>query len=193
MTLGAHLLAGWIIANSFRLGQRERRIVTFASLAPDLDGIGWLADRVNAKFGMETDFYFQFHHVIGHNLLACIAIAALSLMAANKQKWLTCWLALGAAHLHLVGDVLGSKGPDGYQWPIAYLHPFSENYLWVWRGQWELHAWQNSAITLGMLSFAIYWGWRKNYSFVEVISVRLDKEFFKMLTRYGLARKEIAN
>lgn len=188
MTLGAHLLAGWLLAHGFGLAQRERRIVAVASITPDLDGVGWLLDRANAQFGISSDFYFQFHHVFGHNLLACIAIAVLAWMVAGKQKWLTCALAFAAAHLHLLGDVMGSKGPDGYQWPITYLNPFNAHYQWIWQGQWQLHAWQNSAITLGMLSLALYFGWRKNYSFVEVISSRLDREFFAMLARYGLAR-----
>jgi hypothetical protein len=189
MTLGAHLLAGWLLAYSFRLAQRERRIVACASIAPDLDGVGWLIDRFNTQLNISTDFYFQFHHVVGHNLLAGSAIATLALIFASKQKWRVFWLALGAAHLHLIGDVMGSKGPDGYQWPIAYLYPFTDRFQWIWSGQWELHAWQNSAITLGMLGMALYVGWRKNYSFVEVISARLDQEFFNMLARYGLKSK----
>ncbi len=37
---------------------------------------------------------------------------------------------------------------------------------------------------------AMVWGWRKNNSFIEVFSTRLDQAFFDMLKRYGLARRQ---
>jgi inner membrane protein len=189
MTLGSHLLASWLLAHACKLPQRERRLVAVAGVLPDLDGFGWVLDRINTMNGGTSDLYFQYHHILGHNLLATLAIACIVLFAAQAQKWLAASLALGVAHLHLFCDMLGSRGPDGYQWPIAYLRPFSDGWQWVWSGQWELHAWQNSAITLAMLGIAMVCGWQKNYSFVEVISAKLDRAFFDMLNRYGLTRQ----
>ena len=76
MTLGAHLLASWLIANSFRLAQRERRLIAMVGVSPDLDGFGWLIDRANALAGIHTDFYFQYHHIVGHNLFASLILAS---------------------------------------------------------------------------------------------------------------------
>jgi len=42
------------------------------------------------------------------------------------MKWKVALLAFVSFHLHLAEDILGSRGPDGYQWPIRYLKPFSQ-------------------------------------------------------------------
>lgn len=191
MSPGSHLLASWLLANSAPLAQRERRIVCLAGLSPDLDGAGWLLDRANAWLGTASDYYFEFHHAVGHNLPASLIIAALACSAARRQRALVWALALAAVHVHLLCDLAGSKGPDGYQWPIRYLLPFDDQYQWIWSGQWELHAWQNVAITLAMLGVAILLGWRQRYSFVEVISPWLDREFFRMLARRAKPRRTL--
>lgn len=79
---------------------------------------------------------------------------------------------------------MGSKGPDGYQWPINYLFPVSDDIMLTWSGQWELNAWPNTVI-LGVLILAtIYITRRRTVSPLEVISVRLDKEAHAMIKRY---------
>lgn len=186
MSPGAHLLSSWLLANSFQLRQRERRIVTIAGLSPDLDGIGWFVDRANILLGNSSDYFFQYHHVLGHNLLASFVIAGVCSALAHTRKQLVFFLAIGVVHLHLLCDLVGSKGPDGYQWPIRYLYPFDPEHQWVWSGQWELHAWQNTAITLTMLVVSMAWAWRQRYSFIQVISSWLDREFFEILARRNL-------
>jgi hypothetical protein len=47
-----------------------------------------------------------------------------------------------------IGDLVGSRGPAGYQWPIPYLLPFSNSWHWTWKGQWALNAWPNILITI---------------------------------------------
>ena len=54
---------------------------------------------------------------------------------------------------------------------------------WVWSGQWELSAWQNVVITLTMLAICAAWSVKQRYSFVEVISKWLDREFFKIVAK----------
>jgi inner membrane protein len=186
MSPGSHLLASWLIANSFIKTQHERRIVTLAGLVPDADAVGWLADRVSEWQNDVTDYYFQYHHLICHNLLASVVIAGLASWLASSRKLAIFMLTLGVVHLHFLCDVLGSKGPDGYQWPIHYLYPFDSSFEWTWQGQWELSGWQNISITLTMLAIALTLAWRQRYSFVQVISSWLDREFFKMLVRYRI-------
>jgi hypothetical protein len=53
-----------------------------------------------------------------------LVIAALA-FALAVQKWKTGLLALLSFHVHLFEDVLGTRGPDGYQWSISHLAPFS--------------------------------------------------------------------
>jgi len=185
MSPGSHLLASWLLANSAPIERRERRIVTLTGLVPDLDGIGWFIDHAKQLFGSSSDYYLQYHHLLAHNIVASFVIAAAAAILVTQKRTMVFLLALFAVHLHFVCDVAGSQGPDGYQWPIYYFSPFDMKTEWVWSGQWELDAWQNITITLAMLTVAISMGWRQRYSFVEVISVWLDREFFKMLDRYG--------
>src|SRR5260370_38133837 len=60
-------------------------------------------------------------------------------------------LALVAFHLHLLEDLVGSRGPDGFNWPIPYLFPFSTRCIWTWGGQWKLHAWPTMPLTMALL------------------------------------------
>jgi inner membrane protein len=69
---------------------------------------------------------------------------------------LTALLVFVSFHLHLLCDLIGARGPDGYQWPIPYLSPISNALQLTWHGQWELNAWQNFVIT-GLLLVATLW------------------------------------
>ena len=60
------------------------------------------------------------------------------------KKWLAMGLAALSFHLHLLGDIIGAKGPEGYQWPIPYFQPFSNSLQITWEGQWAINAWPNS-------------------------------------------------
>ena len=79
-----------------------------------------------------------------------LVIAALA-FALAVQKWKTSLLALLSFHVHLFEDVLGSRGPDGYQWPISYLAPFSSSLQLAWRGHWGPNAWLNLVIAIVLL------------------------------------------
>jgi hypothetical protein len=39
-----HLLISWVVADADALSKRERAIVTVAGLAPDIDGVGIVAE-----------------------------------------------------------------------------------------------------------------------------------------------------
>ena len=183
MTPGAHLLSSWLIANSFGLGRRERRLVTLAGIIPDLDGIGLIMDQINLIQHHETFYYESYHHLFGHNLFTGLGIAIAVSLIAVKCKIKLFSLSLLVYNFHLLCDILGSKGPDGYQWPIKYLYPVFPRYEMVWSGQWELNAWQNNVFLIAMLGIAILWSYKQRYSFVEVFSARLDHEVFLALDR----------
>jgi len=92
-------------------------------------------------------------------------------------------LALAAFHLHLLGDLVGSRGPDGYQWPIPYLLPFSDRWQLTWTGQWELNAWPNILLTVLFLVATLYLACKRGYSPLELISKRMDDAFVAALRR----------
>lgn len=80
-------------------------------------------------------------------------------------------------HLHLLGDLVGARGPDGYQWPIPYLLSFSDAWQWTWQDQWALNAWPNFVITIAMLVVTLYLAWMRGYSPVEMASSAADRTF----------------
>src|SRR3954453_6299709 len=120
--------------------RRDRALVTIACVIPDVDGFGLIPQVLTANSAHPLMWFSLYHHSL-HTLLFAVVVAAL-VFAFSQHKWLTALLAFASFHLHLLEDVLGSRGPDGYQWPIPYLKPFS-GFEISWRGQWALNAWPN--------------------------------------------------
>jgi inner membrane protein len=90
-------------------------------------------------------------------------------------------LALLSFHIHLFEDLLGSRGPDGDQWPIPYLRPFSSELQLTWTGQWMLNSWPNYLITLALLLVTFWLAWYREFSPLEMISKKADVEFVAAL------------
>ena len=87
-----------------------------------------------------------------------------------SHPWLTAFLVFISFHLHLLCDLIGARGPDGDQWPIPYLKPFSNTLQLTWHGQWALNGWQNFVIT-GFFLAATFWiAWKYAASPLELIS-----------------------
>jgi hypothetical protein len=63
---------------------------------------------------------FSLYHHSLHNLMFALVVVAFA-FARAAQKWKTGLLALLSFYVHLLEDVMGSRGPDGYQWPVSYL------------------------------------------------------------------------
>jgi hypothetical protein len=76
---------------------------------------------------------------------------------------------------------LGSRGPEGYQWPIPYLKPFSNAMQWTWHGQWALNAWQNFAITALLLAVTLWIATRCGTSPLELFSAPANRAFTRTL------------
>lgn len=180
MTLPVHFLASWVVANCGGSCRRDRAIITLAGLSPDMDGFGWGVDWIGERFGYSWDVYGRFHHVLFHNVLFAAAVVVAAFLLGVKRR-ITALLAFIAFHLHLLMDVLGSRGPDGDQWEIPYLLPFSDVWQWTWSGQWELDAWQNIAIGITLFLVTLYLARRRGFSPFEIISKRADAAFVKML------------
>ncbi len=189
-----HFFTGWLVANGADLTCRDRAIVTAAALLPDLDGLGLLADLVSGDTAAGYYWYTRFHHVLGHNILFGVLLAAAA-WAAGKRRWTTALLALIGFHLHLLGDLVGAKGPGDSFWTIPYLWPFSPR-EWLWGGQWALNAWPNVLITAVAMALTFYLAWRRGFSPVGLFSERADRGFVAALRRRfgkpGDPRKEPA-
>jgi membrane-bound metal-dependent hydrolase YbcI (DUF457 family) len=126
-------------------------------------------------------WFSEYHHLLTHNLWSAFVMTAAAAAFARKRT-ATAVLAFASFHLHLLGDLLGSRGPDGYQWPIKYLYPWSST-EWTWHGQWQLASWQNVAVTMALLCFAFYAARMKRITPVEVFSTRADEAVVEAIAR----------
>lgn len=186
MNPSTHLLIGWLVANSVPINRRERLAVTLAAVSPDIDGIGYIAERLTADSPNRIWWFTDYHHLF-HNLLlgVIVAVVCFSIVGPGpRRRWGIATLGFLNFHLHLLGDVVGARGPDGYQWPIPYFSPFTD-WEWTWSGQWELNAWPNFAITIGALVCTFYLAWKRGYSPLEMVSKKADLKFVETLrTRF---------
>jgi inner membrane protein len=177
-----HFFSGWVLANAASVGsRRDRALVTLSAVIPDVDGLGIIAEVLTRNSSHPLLWFSQYHHLL-HNLAFAVVVTAVGFLLAREQ-WKTAGLCFLGFHLHLFEDLLGSRGPDGDQWPIPYLAPFSSALSLTWRGQWSLNAWPNFAITMALVAVTLYLAWARGYSPVEMVSERADRELVAVLRR----------
>lgn len=180
-----HFFVSWEVANIKPSERRDRALVTIAGIIPDLDGLGAIPELLTRNTRYPLFWWTDYHHVLGHNLTFGLLVT-LGSFALAKKRWKTALLSFFTFHLHLLGDIVGARGPDGYQWPIPYLYPFSDAWQLVWEGQWTLNAWPNFVITFIALGFMFYIAWKRGYSPLEMISRSADQAFVQTLrNRFG--------
>jgi hypothetical protein len=180
-----HLLASWTVANIPTLERRDRAVVTVSGLVPDLDGAGAIVEVLTRETNHPLYWWTDYHHVLGHNLGVGLALLVAGL-AAGRRRAMTGLMAFLAFHLHLLGDIVGARGPEGFDWPIPYMLPFSERLQLSWSGQWALNAWPNIVITIVLLAITFYLAWRRGFSPLEMISHKADRAFVGALhKRFG--------
>src|SRR6266853_1526905 len=176
-----HFLTGWVLANSASLSRRERALVTLACVVPDIDGLGIVAEYMTRNSRHPIEWFSTYHHSL-HSLPFAIVVAAVTFALAT-QRWKTASLAFLSFHIHLLEDLVWSRGPDGYQWPIPYLVPFSHACELTWRGQWALNAWPNFAITISLLLMTFYLARKRGFSPLEMVSLKADAAFVAALRK----------
>lgn len=177
-----HFLVGWLVANAADLNRRERACVTVAGVIPDLDGLGIVAEVLTKHSAHPLTWWSDYHHVLGHNIGFCLLVTVTGFALATK-RWTTATLVFVSFHLHLLCDLVGARGPDGHQWPIPYLQPFSLVWQLAWSGQWALNDWPNFLITGTAMALAFLLAWRRGHSPLELFSSRADRTFVETLRR----------
>ena len=150
--------------------------------------------------------WFSFYHHTLHTLAFALVCAAAAFWFAGSQAksqsglprqpvsthpWLTALLVFISFHLHLLCDLAGARGPDGYQWPIPYLSPFSNAIQLSWHGQWALNAWQNLTFTALLLLVTLWLTWRYGESPLELISGRANEALVRTLRQRFAVRNQI--
>lgn len=179
-----HFIGSWLVATAVADRSRDRRLIALAGVLPDVDGFGMILDVVKSlASGQEITFhnYQKFHHLWLHGWPAALFLATV-LTCFAERRWRVAFWCLVTFHLHLLCDLLGSRGPSVADlWPICYGEPFFRDPVWFWKGQWRLDGWQNLSVFLMVFLLSLWLAVRQGYSFVEVLSVRFDDRFVKVL------------
>ena len=177
-----HGLIGWLTANvSAKLNRKEMGIITIAGIIPDIDGLGLIVEMLTKNSDRPLLWWTEYHHIL-HNIGFALLVAfAAFLLSSNRV--LTAFLAFVSFHLHLLGDLIGAKGPDGDQWAIPYLLPFSNAGQLTWSHQWELNAWQNFVITGIALVLTFLLAYKKGFSIVGLFSKKADEAFIRTIRK----------
>lgn len=169
---------------------RDRKLVTLAGVIPDADGLGLLVDWANAALSGEAATYAcyqNYHHLLLHGWPGALGVAAILTCFANK-RWRTFPVCLLVFHLHLVCDLIGSRGPSpGDLWPISYSEPLFRHPIWLWRGQWKLDGWHNQSIFLALFGLSLWVATNRGCSFVELFSRKADAVFVATLRKWRAA------
>lgn len=180
-----HFFVGWVVANTGDLNRGERAAITISGIIPDMDSVGIIAEKLTEGSDYPLFWWSEYHHVLAHNLGLALFVAEVVFVIA-KKKWLTTGLGFLSFHLHLLGDIIGARGPDGYQWPIPYFLPFSNGWEITWPGQWAINTWPNFAITGVALLITFFMASKRGYSPLEMPSISADRASVKTLQdRFG--------
>jgi inner membrane protein len=157
-------------------------------VVPDIDGLGITAEKLTENSTHPLNWWSDYHHVLGHNIGFAILVSVMAPLLA-RQKFKVLLLAFVSFHLHLIGDLIGARGPDGDQWPIPYLLPFSNRVHLTWSGQWALNAWQNMVITAVLIGIAVALARARGFSPLEMFSRKADAGFVRALrNRFPISR-----
>ena len=188
MAPAIHLLASWIIASKTTDNLRDRRLVTLAGIAPDLDGVGLLVDLLSQG---KTAFYGSYHHILLHGIFGGMLISVpLTLFA--QRRWRVFLLALLVFHFHLLCDLAGSRGPSPEDlWPIFYFGPFSKDPVWVWKDQWELYGVHLRWVSALLFAWTMHLAVRQGDWVVGVFNRRLDASCVEVLRKWATKWKII--
>jgi ABC-type cobalamin transport system permease subunit len=182
-----HFLGSWLVASVTTDNPRDRKLVTLAGVLPDADGLGLVADVVESlASGKEIAYnhYQQYHHLLLHGWPGAIAVSSLLALFARKRTR-TGLMCLFTYHLHLLCDLLGSRGPSSADlWPICYSEPLFRHPIWFWKGQWPLDGWQNQVISVALLVLSLWLAAKQGSSFMEFFGRRLDKVFVDVLRKW---------
>jgi hypothetical protein len=137
--------------------------------------------------GQEINFhyYHKFHHLWLHGWPGALLVAIV-LTCFARQRLRVTLLCLVTFHLHLLCDLLGSRGLSPSDlWPICYSEPLLRHPVWFWKGQWKLDGWQNLSIFVVIFALSVWVAIKRGYSFVEVFSQRADAVVVSVLRNWN--------
>jgi inner membrane protein len=151
MHVPIHLAVSWLIGRRLP-DRRDRRLVAWSGVVPDLDALSLVAG---------AGAYSDYHHVLAHGIMAAVVGTALW-TALARQRLKVMALSLVAFHVHLLCDLVGS----GRDWSIVYLFPFSRHAYLSPYG-WPLASPQNAFVWLAAVAATIWIGIKSGSTFAE--------------------------
>jgi hypothetical protein len=169
MHIHTHVMSGWCVANGFQLTPRERALAMFAAVAADLDGLGIF---------VSIDCYAEYHHVLAHNLVFGVVLAAVLACFSVTRRIRAFALYLAFFHLHLLLDYFGS-GPG---WGMRYFWPLSST-EYVSAYAWPLSSWQNLLACCLFLFWLVAIAIWKGRTPFEAIMPSLDAKLVRRFAR----------
>ncbi len=175
-------MISWIGARAIFKEKLNRIVVAVSGVIPDIDGLGLLIDFSVKPFGYTPDLWGIWHHYL-HSLPFGILVSGIAAGIVKAQKSLTALVCFLIFHLHLLCDLIGSRGPDGYQWPIPYFSPVSQELQLTWSGQWELNAWPNILLTFTALTIIVVLIRVTSTSPFELLGKKMDRILVNMINR----------
>jgi hypothetical protein len=182
MHLITHFLISWNVADFYeKVEKRDLFLISVCGISPDIDGIGAVVEMFTKDTSHPLLWFSEYHHKL-HTLLFSLIIST-AFLFFSKRKVFVFLFSLLVFQIHIFCDIVGARGPDGYQWPIPYLFPFSDKIQLQWNGQWALNGWQNILITVVLVIATLKTAILRGYSPVELFSQKSDRTLVETLRK----------
>jgi membrane-bound metal-dependent hydrolase YbcI (DUF457 family) len=149
----SHLMLSWYFAESAGVASaRDRRIIAWSGLAPDVEVLAYAGAIV--WYGFDKDRAFENvwqvvhrHYTHGIAFVLLTGIVAWWLASPGPSRMRVALFSMLASVIHNFCDVVGG----GAAWPIFPLWPFSD-FKWSAAWSWAIGDWPNLAILFGCLA-----------------------------------------
>ena len=178
-------MISWFVAEANGLDEaRDRRIVAWAGLMPDVDVLAYLGALAYYRLDKELAFenvWKVVHHRYTHNLsfvllTGIVAYVLASRAHGNTSRMRVAMLAMLVSALHNFCDIVGG-GPT---WPIFPLWPLSGmTFHAEW--SWTIGEWPNIVILVALLAGTLLYGRVVGRSPVECFGDRADRWMVRIL------------
>ena len=178
----SHLLVSWFYAEASDIDSpRDRRIVAWAGLAPDIDVLAYVAALVYYRLDQDAAFenvWRVVHHRYTHGLAFVLLTGVVAWMLASDRgsRWRVAMFAMLAGALHNFLDIVAG-GPT---WPVYPLWPLSE-LPWSASWSWTIGEWPNIVILAVCLAGAFAYARIAGRSPVECFGNRADAWFVRVV------------
>ncbi len=188
----SHLMLSWYFAEAADVATaRDRRIVAWSGLVPDVDVLAYAGAIV--YYGFDKDLAYEnvwqvIHHRYTHGAFFAIAIGVAAYFLASRDggargRARVALLATAIALLHCFLDLAGG-GPT---WPIYPYWPLSDA-AWHAPWSWTIGEWPNLAVLFACLAGAFAYARFVGRSPVECFGDRADAWFVAIVRQGSDAR-----